>query len=122
MLTGTLPFGKLPGPEVVFRVVGGDKPSKLANALELGFSDKLWRVLEDCWKSDRTVRPSVKDVSSRVKLAASVCGTLSPVGAAISQPDDPESEVGRFGRSLAHSSSDVELIGLCRWAVWRWTV
>ena len=107
MLTGTLPFGKLSGPEVVLAVFGGDKPRKPANALELGLCDEVWKLLEDCWQSDRAVRPSVTDVSSRVKVAASVHGTLSPVGGALSSPDDPESEVGRFGRSLPHSSGGI---------------
>ena len=81
MLTGTLPFGRIAGSEVVFKVVGGGKPSKPTDALELGLSDKVWELLEECWQSDRTARPSVKDVSSRVKVAASICGTLFPVGA-----------------------------------------
>ena len=114
MLTGTLPFGKLTGPEVIIKVHGGGSPPRPAGAPELGLTDKVWELLEGCWKSDRMARPSVKDVLSRVKAAASICGTLSPVGGALPQLDDPESEINKFGRSFPHLSSDVEFLGLCR--------
>ena len=114
MLTGTLPFGKLPGPEVVFKVLGGGTPSKPTNALELGLSDKVWKLLEDCWQSDRKLRPSVIEVSSRVKTAASICGTLSSVGDVTQRQEDPDSDLFKFGRSPPRSSTDLEFMGLCR--------
>ena len=117
VLTGTLPFGNITGPEVVFKVVGGGKPSKPANALELGLSDRVWKLLEDCWHNDRKRRPPVKDVSSRVKVAASVCGTLCSVGDVAKPVEDPDSEFTKFGRSLPDPSSDAEFTGLRRWIV-----
>jgi len=114
VLTGTLPFGGLPGPEIVFKVLEGGKPLKPENASGLGLSEKVWKLLEDSWQSDRKLRPSVTDVSSRVKVAASVCGTLSSVGGVTQRQDDPDSDLFKFGRSLLHPPSDVEFMGLCR--------
>jgi len=114
VLTGTPPFGKLPMPEVVSKVLEGERPTKPANALELGLSDEVWKLLEDCWQTQRELRPSVKDVLDRVKGAASVCGTLPPVESVPERYEDPESDFSKFGRSLSHSPSDVEFIGLCR--------
>ena len=114
VLTGTLPFGKLSGPEAIFKVVEGDKPSKPANAAELGLSDRVWRLLDECWQSNRALRPLVKEFLDRVKAAASVCGTLSSVGGGVQQYEVPDSDFNKFGRSPPHSSSDEEFIGFCR--------
>ena len=110
VLTGTLPFGKLGGPEVVFKVAAGGKPSKPANAPELGLSDKVWKLLEDCWQAQRTLRPSIKDVLGVIKAAASVCDTLYPVGGIPTRDEDPGSKLDKFGRSFPHLSSEVEFI------------
>jgi len=114
VLTGTLPFGKLPEPEVALRILGKERPSKPSNAVKLGLSERVWALLEDCWQTDRTRRPSVKDVSDRVKIAASVCGTLSSVGDAPRRYEDPNSDLTKFGRSLPQSSSGGYFTGLHR--------
>ena len=98
VLAGTLPFGNLSGSEVVFKVVGGAKPSKPANALEAGLSDEVWKLLEDCWQTQWTLRPSIKVVSSRVRAASSLCGVLSPVGGVPQRHEDPQSDFDKFGR------------------------
>jgi len=99
VLTRTFPFGKLAGFKVVFKDFGGEKPSKPTNRLELGLSDKVWELLEDCWKTERTLRPSVKDVLDSVKAATSVCGTLSSVrGVALRRREDSDSDFTEFGR------------------------
>lgn len=84
-------------------VLGGERPSKPENALELGLSDEVWKLLEDCWQTDRTSRPSIKDVSDRVKIAASVCGIPSSVGGIPQRYDDPDSDFAQFGKSLLQS-------------------
>ena len=99
---------------MVFKVLGGEKPTKPANALELGLSDKIWKLLEDCWQSDRTLRPSIKDVLGRVRMGASVCGILSSVGGVTQRHEDPDSDFAKFGKSLPHSPSEAEFTGLCR--------
>ena len=100
MLTGLSPFGELSASEVVFEVLNGGRPSRPANALELGLSDKVWKLLEDCWQTERALRPSVEDVLGRVKAAASVCGTLPTVKGIPKLYEDPASDFTKFGRSL----------------------
>ena len=97
--------------EVVFKVLDGGKPSKRANALEFGLSERIWKLLEDCWQTERTCRPSVTDVSGRVKVVASVCGTLSSVGGIPRRCEDPETDFTNFGRLLPHSSISTKLTG-----------
>lgn len=111
VLTGSPPFGGLPVSEVVSKVLEGERPLRPANALELGLSDEVWKLLEDCWQTDRTLRPPVKGVLCCVKAAASVCGTLPPVRGMLKRYEDPESDFSKFGTSFPHSPSGVEFIG-----------
>jgi hypothetical protein len=114
VLTGTLPFGEQTGPEVVAQVLEGARPSKPMNALDLGLSDVVWKLLEDCWQKEPHLRPPVEDFLSRVKSAASVCGTLSPVGGFPQRNEDPDSDLMKFGAFLYYSHGNVKLIRRCR--------
>ena len=114
MLTGELPFGKRTGPEVVFKVLGGVRPTKPTNALKLGLSDNVWELLEGCWRPERQLRPSVRDVLGCIKSAASTCGTLPPVGGVARRRTDPDSLFNKFGMYLSQSPGDVEFIKCCR--------
>ena len=82
------------------------RPSKPANAQELGLSNEVWELLEDCWETDSKLRPPVENVSGRVKSAASLCSTLPPVGNAAQQPRDPDSGPFKFGGSLSSYLSE----------------
>jgi len=104
VLTGTLPFGSLTSSEVVFKVLKNEKPSKPANALALGLTGKVWRLLEDCWQTDRTLRPSVKTVLDRVREAASICGVLPSLGSAVKRYEEPESELTKFDQLFLGNS------------------
>lgn len=84
---------------MVFKVLGGVKPPKPTNAPELGLSDGVWKLLEDCWQTERQLRPPVDNVLGRVKSAASACGTLSSVGGATQGNEDPE--FSKCGASLS---------------------
>jgi len=84
----------------MFKVLVGERPSKPANSLELGLSDRVWKLLEDCWQLNRTSRPPIAGVSDRIKEAASLCGILASVGGIPQRHEDPDSEWTKFGRSL----------------------
>ena len=98
-----MPFGKLSGIEVVIKVIEGVRPSKPANAPKLGLSDKVWKLLEECWQAERSIRPPVKNVLSRVKAAALGCGTLSPAGSISERYEEPLSAFNKYGGSLHHA-------------------
>ena len=83
------------------KVLGGEKPSRPASALGPGISDEIWKLLEESWQTQRTLRPSVMDFLSRVKVAASVSGTLSPLGG-IQGYEDHNSGFAKFGVSSPH--------------------
>jgi hypothetical protein len=83
----------------------GERPSKPVNARELGLSDKVWELLEECWRTERALRPSVKNVLGRITAAASVCGTLSLVRGLPQSYEDPELDFVKSGRSLPASQT-----------------
>ena len=85
---------------MVLKVCGGDKPSKPVGAMGLGLSDSVWKLLEDCWHTERTLRPSTIDVLGRVKAAALVCGTLPSVEGVSQRYEDPKLDFTEFGRPL----------------------
>ena len=80
------------------------------DAQGLGLSDEVWELLEDCWETGRELRPPVEEVLSRVKLAASTCGTLPPVGNTTQRHRDPGSDHSKFGRSLSSLLVGVEFV------------
>ena len=84
----------------MFKVMGGEKPLKPPNALELGIFDKVWNLLEDCWQFQPALRPSIEGVLGHIKAAASVCGILSPVGGVPQRYGDQESDFTKFGGSV----------------------
>ena len=100
MLTGTTPFGKQTGIEVAIKVLGGVRPPKPTNALDLGLSDKVWTLLEDCWQIERERRPPVQEVLVYVKSSALGCGILSPVGGVVQRHEEPDSDSTMPGTSF----------------------
>ena len=71
VLTGTPPSDKHEGCKVVFKVLAGTRPTKAENASQLGLSDGVCKLLEDCWQTGREPRPSVKNFLGHAKSAAS---------------------------------------------------
>ena len=54
----------------VHAIVEGVRPRKPEAAKQLGFSDELWRVVEQCWLEDRSARPGMEDILSCLGDAA----------------------------------------------------
>ncbi|KAF9643694.1 kinase-like protein [Thelephora ganbajun] len=47
---------------VINAIMEGVRPEKPEGETHLGFTEKLWRIIESCWLEDRSVRPSVDDI------------------------------------------------------------
>ena len=56
-VSGNLPFYKHPDPLVVLKVSMGERPHR-----SVGFAESLWKILEQCWASQPSERPSVEGV------------------------------------------------------------
>ena len=47
---------------VIRAITEGVRPEKPEGAKRLGFSNKLWRTVELCWREDRNARPIVEQI------------------------------------------------------------
>lgn len=69
---GKVPYWETTGENTVMvTVVRGVRPKKPYAADSLGFTDGLWRVVEQSWMADANARPDVKTVLYHLTHAAS---------------------------------------------------
>ena len=62
VLSGRAPFSNRSGPEVVLLVLQGERPEKLQGNETNLFTDKIWEILELCWRDRPSDRPSARGV------------------------------------------------------------
>ena len=71
MLTGTTPFARRGKTELACKVVlEGERPRRPRDSEKLGFTDKVWEVLQKCWEKVPSARPRVDLISTCLKGAA----------------------------------------------------
>ena len=62
-MCGHYPYLEFPTDvTVVNAIIEGVRPRKPEAAKQLGFSDELWAIVEQCWLEDRDARPGVEDI------------------------------------------------------------
>jgi hypothetical protein len=54
---------------VVNEIMEGVRPRKPEGAKHLGFSNELWRTVEQCWLEDRNARPGAEEILSSLNEA-----------------------------------------------------
>ena len=62
VLTGKWPFFPRRETEVMLAVVSGERPPKPENAEGTGMTEVVWELLRECWREDRTTRPSISNI------------------------------------------------------------
>ena len=53
-------------------ITEGVRPEKPEEVKRFGFSDELWRTIEQCWLEDRNARPIVEDIISSLNDAVAL--------------------------------------------------
>ncbi|KAJ7490906.1 kinase-like domain-containing protein [Mycena latifolia] len=67
ILTGKLPFYELSNDAaVIFKVVGGSRPTRPAACSGTAVFDNLWDLLQDCWKEHPDTRPTAAQIVERL--------------------------------------------------------
>jgi serine/threonine protein kinase len=77
-ISGNLPFHKDTDLTVFAKVIQGKRPLRGA-----GFRSDLWRMLERCWDSQPSVRPTIEDVLRCLEMFSN-----------LSEPPSPETDGG----------------------------
>ena len=80
VLTGLQPFHeqKWGQFEIVFHVINGVRPTKPANARQVGFGDGTWELVEGCWVTEPARRPAIDQVLAHLTSAAAHSKVVSP--------------------------------------------
>ena len=83
VLTGFDPFYDLNlGPyEVVLRVSVGKRPNKPGNAEGIGFGSGTWELVQECWKTKPTKRPTIERVLQHLEQVSESSTFVAPTGA-----------------------------------------
>ncbi|KAF9781132.1 kinase-like domain-containing protein [Thelephora terrestris] len=87
VLTGTPPLAGRGKTELACKVALEDeRPRRPRDSEKLGFTDKVWEVLQKCWEKKPSARPSVDIVSSCLKQAADTWAVDVPAFLLSSKP------------------------------------
>jgi len=70
VLCGNAPYRGFSENVAVNAILNGVRPRKPHQAINLGFTDGLWKIMERCWMVDRDARPDVKAILSQLNYAA----------------------------------------------------
>ena len=114
VLTGRWPFFPKRETEITHAIVSGERPSKPENANEIGLTEVVWDLLEECWREDRTTRP---DISKLLRIFCDITGERktidSTIGMAPPQLDvaGKRDSVDSQSLSLATRSCELRSLG-----------
>jgi len=73
VLSGQAPFSQWRDPEIVYMVLGGERPKRPEGDEGKLFTDKIWEMLGRCWQNQPDARPSAKTILRGLE------GNLSPL-------------------------------------------
>jgi len=90
VLTGQWPFYPKREAEVVLAVVSGKRPPKPENAEEIGMTEAVWELMNECWREDRTKRPDILQVLRRFCIIA---GERQTGDVAMTRPDVADNHI-----------------------------
>jgi len=95
VLSGQAPFAIWRDPEVVYMVLGGERPKRPEGDEGKLFTDEIWEVLESCWKNQPGDRPSARAIlrgleedSSPLRLSSDTDGSME------TDTDDQSNDTG----------------------------
>ncbi|KAF9644350.1 kinase-like protein [Thelephora ganbajun] len=70
VLCGNAPYWEIENELIVMNTItNGGRPQKPEAAESLGFTNELWRIVEQCWSVDTNTRPDVRTMLSHLNHA-----------------------------------------------------
>lgn len=61
VLSGRVPFYQLTHAAAILAALQGNRPERPEGVEGVWFTDDIWRVLQSCWASQPSNRPSIED-------------------------------------------------------------
>jgi len=105
VLTGQWPFYPKREAEVVLVVVSGKRPPKPENAGEIGMTEAVWELMNECWREDRTKRPDILQVLKRFCI---ITGEGQTVEVAIPRLDVADNRISVVPSNASSTSLSCE--------------
>ena len=99
-ISGNVPFHEVPDMAVFLKVVEGERPRR-----EAGFTDSLWEMMEQCWRSEPHNRKSVESVLQCLETHSKPSAPSSP-----GTDGGAEETLGRTGLHLSLTTKKEETI------------
>jgi serine/threonine protein kinase len=93
VFTGALPFSEKGWviPEITYRVVNGEQPTKPDDAEQIGFGGRTWELVEECWMQQPTRRPKIEQVLAHLTRVAASSTVVGPTPEILLSVDAPDS-------------------------------
>ncbi|KAJ7705507.1 kinase-like domain-containing protein [Mycena rosella] len=67
ILTGKAPFYELSNDAtIIFKVIGGDRPTRPLSCSATTVYDSLWDLIQDCWQGNPDLRPTAAQIVERL--------------------------------------------------------
>jgi len=98
VLSGQAPFALYRDPEIVYMVLGGERPGRPQGDEGKLFTDEIWKGLQLCWKHLPGDRPSAK------AILRGLGGDLSPLRPPFGMDGDAETDTGDQSDDTASGS------------------
>ena len=102
VLMGEWPFYPRREGEVILAVISGERPPKPENAEEIGMTESVWELMKDCWKEDRTARPTITEV---LKRFCEITGESKTTDSMLEEFAPPRLDAGNRNSVVSQSSS-----------------
>ena len=102
VLMGEWPFYPRREGEVILAVISGERPPKPENAEEIGMTEAVWDLIRDCWKEDRTARPTITEV---LKRFCEITGESKTTDSMLEEFAPPRLDAGNRNSVVSQSSS-----------------
>lgn len=59
--TGAVPFDGIPDVSAMYEIISGERPARPHHPI---FTNRLWKLMQNCWDQDPHLRPGVPEVLS----------------------------------------------------------
>jgi serine/threonine protein kinase len=90
IFTGKLPLPEYNDASVLHMVLGGARPIRnRQHAMGIGLSSTLWEMVQECWETDPTQRPTISDVRERLEWALPVYSPSTSASSTTSTSPSP---------------------------------
>jgi hypothetical protein len=94
VLAGAPPFAEMKGTQniIIHVVMHGKRPARPVDSANMGISDTLWQLLQNCWSAELAKRPEVTVIRKFLQQATPTWDSRPPIQALSRNDEDSHTE------------------------------